>query len=621
MERRLAAILAADVVGYSRLMEQDEAGTMVALKARRKGVLEPLVARFEGRVFKVVGDGVLVEFGSAVKAMECAVELQQGMAAANSDLPEACHILLRIGLNLGDVMVEGGDLYGDGVNIAARLEALAEPGGICASAKLRDEIGRKLDLSFDDLGEQTLKNLASPVRVYRVRSGAEPPAVRPALADKPSIVVLPFTNMSGDPEQEYFSDGITEDIITDLSQVSALFVVARHTAFAFKGRPIQLPQAARELSVRYVLEGSVRRAEARVRITAQLIDGASGGHLWARRYDRDLTDIFALQDEIAASIVEALKVKLLPEERATIANRSTSDVEAYQYYLMGRPLLLNIGDKHALRSARRFFVKATEIDPRYARAHAGIADSDALLWVAGDIEISFNEILANSNKALALDPNLAEAHSSRGLAYFLSGRFDEATTAYERAIRLNPNLFEAHLFYADSCRGMGLYERAATLFERAAELKPDDYIALCVLASLYKTLGRPEEFVSTARRCLERARAEIAAHPTNALAISFGAVAWAYVGNNARAQEYADRAVVVDPEDYMVRYLVACVHALLGNVDAALASLERMVSGASRWQQWVLGVIQHDSDWDTLRGDARFAAFLKRLESELAAQT
>jgi adenylate cyclase len=389
VHRRLAAILAADVVGYSRLLEQDEAGTLAALKQRRKGILQPLVAEHHGRIVKVMGDGVLVEFASAVNAVACAAKLQRRMAAANDGVAEDRRILLRIGINLGDVVVEGGDLYGDGVIIAVRLQAMAEPGGICVSGSVHEQVGGKLPLAFDDLGPCDVKNIARPVRVFRAQidpQRSERAVTQQPISAKPSIAVLPFTNMSGDPEQEYFSDGISEDIITDLSQVSALFVVARNTAFTFKGKAVEVVEAARKLNVGYILEGSVRKAGNRIRITVQLIDGATGGPLWAERYDRDFGDIFALQDDISKSVVSALRVRLLPEELKTITARSTTSAEAYRYYLQARSTYyLSWGNTPELWSARKLFAEAVAIDPGYARAYAGIADCDAFLWVHGDL--------------------------------------------------------------------------------------------------------------------------------------------------------------------------------------------------------------------------------------------
>ncbi len=307
-QRRLAAILAADVVGYSRMMGANEAGTLTALKTWDKDILQPLMTKHSGRVVKLMGDGVLAEFASAVNAVECAVEMQKSMAANNEDAPEEQKIILRIGINLGDVIVDGGDLYGDGVNVAARLEAMAEPGGICISDDAHRQVRDKLDIAFEDAGEHQLKNIARPLRIFRVRSGTRPPAPQPSLTlpDKPSIAVLPFDNMSGDPEQEYFTDGVVEEIITALSRMQWLFVIARNSSFTFKGRAVDVKQVGHELGVRYVLEGSVRKAANRLRITGQLIEASTGVHLWADRFDGDLDDVFELQDRVASSLIGAI---------------------------------------------------------------------------------------------------------------------------------------------------------------------------------------------------------------------------------------------------------------------------------------------------------------------------
>ena len=302
-KRRLAAILAADVVGYTRLMQVDEAGTLATLKARRRDILQPILARHNGRIIKLMGDGVLVEFASAVDAVECAARLQEAMAAANAGQPQDHHIILRIGVNLGDVIVEGSDLYGDGVNIAARLELIAEPGSILISSTAHDHVSNKTKLGFDDLGAQALKNIAEPIRAYRVTGTPAVSVATPkAASEKPSIAVLPFENMSGDPEQEYFSDGLTEDIITELSRFRNLLVIARNSSFTFKRQAVDVMEVGRKLGARYVVEGSVRRAGNRIRITAQLLETATGNHLWAERYDRDLEDIFAVQDELVRAI-------------------------------------------------------------------------------------------------------------------------------------------------------------------------------------------------------------------------------------------------------------------------------------------------------------------------------
>ena len=346
VQRRLAAVLAADVVGYSRMMQVDEAGTLAALKSRRTEILQPLVSKHHGRIIKVMGDGVLVEFASAVEAVNCAVALQEGMAVANEAAEERRRVVLRIGINLGDVMVEGGDLYGDGVNIAARLEALADPGSVVVSEKVHQETVGKLECGFEHLGDQKLKNMPEPVRVYRVSAVPAPsrlvmPTKEPA--SKPSIAVLPFTNMSGDREQEYFSDGITEDIITELSRFRNLVVIARNSSFSYKGKPTKTETIARELGVQYVLEGSVRRAGQRIRVTAQVISAANDKHVWAERYDRELSDIFTVQDEIAHNIVGTMAVELEAESLEQARRKSPADVQAYEHWLRGMRALVSMG--------------------------------------------------------------------------------------------------------------------------------------------------------------------------------------------------------------------------------------------------------------------------------------
>ena len=340
MERKLAAILAADVVGYSALMERDEKGTFARLKAHRTKLLEPEIKKHHGRVFKLMGDGLLAEFGSVVDAVECAVAVQKEMAKRNDGAGPDERIDLRIGVNLGDVIVEGDDIHGEGVNIAARLEALAKPGGICISAKVHDEVRGKLDCTFEDMGEQSVKNIARPIRAYRLRLGTaaeSASAARPSLSlpDKPSIAVLPFQNMSGDPEQEYFADGMVEEIITALSRIRWLFVIARNSSFTYKGRAVDVKQVGREFGVRYVLEGSVRKSGNRVRITGQLIDTSIGVHLWAERFDGGLEDIFDLQDQVTASVVGAIAPRLEQAEIERAQRKPTESLDAYDYYLRG----------------------------------------------------------------------------------------------------------------------------------------------------------------------------------------------------------------------------------------------------------------------------------------------
>ena len=629
MERRLAAILVADVVGYSRLMHADEAGTLAALESRFKDMIEPLVANYRGRIVKLMGDGALMEFASAVSAVQCAVEIQAAMDAANESLSEDRRIVMRIGVNLGDIVVRDGDVYGDGVNVAGRLEALAEPGSVTLSQTVFDQVRGKVPFDFEDLGHQNLKNIPEPVRVHRIwrrgvaTGGASPtaPSPKPSRA-KPSIVVLPFTNMSGDSEQEYFSDGITQDIITDLSQVSAISVIARNTAFTFKGKPTDIGSLARQLKVGYVLEGSIRRSGSRIRVTAQLVDGATGWHIWSERYDRDFADIFALQDDISKCVVSALKVRLLRKEATSIARRSTTNAEAYEYYLHGRSYMFGgFGDRYSLRLARELFIKAAEIDPGYARAYAGIAECDAALWICGGTDISYQEILANSNKALSFAPNLAEAHASKGLALFLSGHVEEATMAFERAIELDSELFEAYEWYGEVCKNTGRFSKGAVLFERAGEVRSTDYISLVLLRDCYASLGLQEQSVDAARRAFARIEAELMRRPNDAMAISCGAATLVSLDENLRAEEWARKATTISPDDHLVHYNAACTYAVIGRFEAALERLEYVFSRTPRVRSWLLGIVKHDVQLDSLRALPDFQNFVDRLEADVSAQS
>src|SRR6266852_128773 len=378
VQRRLAAILAADVAGYSRLMGADEEGTLAALKELRRELADPKIKEHRGRIVKTTGDGLLVEFASVVDAMRCAVEVQQGMAERNAGVPEERRLQFRIGINIGDIIKDGRDIYGDGVNVAARLEALAEPGGICVNRVVRDQVRDKLDFAFEDAGEQRVKNIARPLRVYRVRtdrvvgearSTAQPPL---ALPDKPSVAVLPFTNMSGDPDQEFVSDGIAEDVITALSRYPSLFVIARNSCFTYKGRAVDVKQVGRELGVRYVLEGSLRKAGNRIRVTAQLVEAETGKHVWAERYDRNLADIFALQDEITGAVTIAIAPAIAHAEQQRAMRKPPGSLDAWSAYQRGLWHLAKFSlEGNAL--SEKFFQRAVDLDPTFAGGYRGLA--------------------------------------------------------------------------------------------------------------------------------------------------------------------------------------------------------------------------------------------------------
>jgi adenylate cyclase len=613
MERRLSAILAADVVGYSRLMGMDETGTLQALNRHRCELVDIRISDYKGRIVKLTGDGILAEFQSVVNAVACAAEIQRSMAVRNENVPKEERVEFRIGINLGDVVVENEDIFGDGVNLAARLEGIAPTGGIAVSAIVRDQVGSRLSLGFDFLGEHVFKNIRQPVQVYTV-SFEKPNSARLVAQNRNTcfIAVLPFTNMSGDTDQDYFSDGITEDIITDLSKVSSLHVVPRNTVFTYKGTSVKVKQVAQELGVRYMLEGSVRIAGTRVRISGQLIDTANGDHLWAERYDRDLTDIFAIQDEITNAIVGQLKVRLLPEERKAIAAEPTANVEAYTYYLRGRQLS-HTWTKSYLQLARRMFYKAVELDPDYGRAYAGIADCDAAIrdWAPGDVPLE--RILAMSAKALELEPDLAEAHASRGLALHQNGEDDKAMACFERALALDPNLYEANFHYARIFFMRGDFAEAVHYFTRAAEIRPDDYVSPIHLMSSYHSLGRAVDRENWARKGLERAERALNQNPENSGPAHRGALALAHLGEAARACDWAARASAIDPDDIVAQYNLACVHSVLGHVERAIDILESLLPRSSAYHiKW----FTHDSDLDNLRRHPRFKKLLTEAMKE-----
>jgi adenylate cyclase len=552
MERKLAVILAADVAGYSALMEADEAGTFERLRSRRRDLLEPEISKHHGRIFKLMGDGLLAEFGSVVDAVECAVTLQRGMMERNTSVSEENRIEIRIGINLGEVIVEGDDRYGEGVNVAARLQELADPGGICVSSKVSKEVEKKLAFSFESMGEQRVKNITEPIACYRVSLRLHPTetllssndrqaskaatteeAIALALPDKPSIAVLPFQNMSGDPEQEYFTDGMVEEIITALSRIRWLFVIARNSSFTYKGRAVDVKQVGRELGVRYVLEGSVRKAGNRVRITGQLVDAATAAHLWAERFEGSLENVFDLQDQVTTSVIGAIAPKLQQAEIERAKRKPTDSLDAYDYYLRGLASFYTIAStrKDAVSEALPLFDRAIELDPEFASAHGmaawchvlrrdygwasdgarEIAEAErlgrraarlgkddpialftggfALAHVADHLDVGAGLI----DRALALDPNLSAAWLLSGWVRLWQGKPGAAIEHIEQAIRLSPQdplmfimqngIALAHFL---ACR----YDDASAWSERALRSYPDFLPALRVAAASHACAGR-----------------------------------------------------------------------------------------------------------------------------------
>jgi TolB-like protein/class 3 adenylate cyclase len=483
VERRLTAILAADIAGYSRLMGADEEGTLVRLKAHRRELVDPKIAEHRGRIVKTTGDGMLVEFASVVDAVRCAVDVQRGMAERNVEVPSDRRIEFRVGINLGDIIVEGKDIYGDGVNIAARLEGLAEPSGICVSRTVRNQVRDKVPYAFEDMGEQSVKNIARLLRVYRVRldrtgaTTAEPTRSALPLPNKPSIAVLPFQNMSGDAEQEYFADGIVEDLITALSHVKWLFVIARNSSFVYKGKVVDLKRVARELGVRYVLEGSVRKGGSRVRITGQLIEAATGSHIWADRFDGALADVFDLQDQVTANVVGAIEPKLRIAEIERAQRKPTDSLDAYDLYLRALPhfhALTVAGSDDALRLLRRAF----ELDPTYALAAAMMARCYAYRgaqgWVADPNEEA-DEAVRLAHTALDADSDDPEVLHMAGftLAY-VGGDNQSGSLLIGRSLSINPNSAQAWSASGHVRGWMRDPDTAVEHFERAIRLSPFD---------------------------------------------------------------------------------------------------------------------------------------------------
>ena len=613
MLRKLTAIMSADVVGYSGLMEADESGTLERLKKNRSAVFDPKVASSGGRIVKLMGDGALVEFPSIVAAIECALDIQTAMTKAEPNLPDTKRIRYRIGVNLGDVIVEGDDIYGDGVNVAARLQTLAEPGGIAVSRAVRDHVAGKIAAEFEDLGEHNVKNIERPIHVFAVRPPAGATASkREQHESRISICVLPFANMSGDPEQEYFSDGVTEDIITDLSKVSALSVVSRNTAFTFKGKHVDLANVARQLKVNHILEGSVRKSGDRVRITAQLIDGASDSHLWAERFDRDLKDIFAVQEEIAEAIVAALKLKLLPSEKKALETRSTTNPEAYKLYLMARQYSLMANSRHR-EIIIRLCERAVDIDPNYARAWALLAISQANLIILG--LVSGDAGWEAAQKALSLEPDLAEAHAARGRILADVGRFDEAEAEHQAALRLDPESYEVNSAAARYFIARRKYADAIRCLEKAGAVAESDFWALGMAVQCYQAMGDVEGAKDVAKRTLARVLKIIAAEPDHGNAMSFGVTALTALGENARAKEWAERSLLLDPDNQNLRYNLACCMVHLREFDMALDLLEPVMRTA---QPQNLVWFMNDNDLDAIRDHPQFKAIVEAAEKRLA---
>jgi len=514
LQRHLAAILAADVVGYSRLMSRDEAGTLATLKTLRSEIFDPKTEQYGGRIFKNTGDGAFVEFPSAVDAVQAAIDVQRAVAARNADVPEDRKVELRIGISVGDVIVDGDDLYGNGVNVAARMETLAGPGGICVSGNVHEQIRATGQFDFDDLGEQAVKNIDRPVHAFRVGIGEEQsrsaPAEtvdRPALSDKPSVAVLPFANMSGDPDQEYFADGMVEEIITALSRFRSFFVIARNSSFTYKGRAVDIRQVGRELGVRYVLEGSVRKGGDRLRITAQLIEAATGNHLWAEKFDGVLADVFDLQDKITEGVAGAIEPSIRTAEIERSRRKRPESLDAYDLYLRALPLTWSFAGEDA-RKAVELLDQALAIDPDFTAARGLVARASLNweAWMASDKALHQKAVRhARALLATGTDDAVAIAMSGFALA-LMEGDVDAARNAFEQAFALNPNAAQAYGYSAAVSSIVGRLDVAIEHAERALLLNPFDperAIPLCALARSKFLRGDYDGAVEAAQRSVQ----------------------------------------------------------------------------------------------------------------------
>lgn len=482
MEHRLAAVLAADMVGYSRLMEVDERGTLARLRAHRIELIDPAIAKNQGRIIKTTGDGMLVEFQSVTDAVRCAVEVQERMRRRNADVPDGRRIEFRIGINLGDIIFEDDDIYGDGVNIAARVEQLADIGGICVTAAVHGQVDGRLDVVFEDLGEKLLKNISRPVRLYRIvadaiepgRAASPVPAGRKVAVTKPAIAVLPFANMSGDPEQEFFADGLTEDILTELSRRRELFVISRTSTFVYKGQAANLREVAQKLGARYLVEGSVRKSGDRLRVTVQLIDTASDAHIWAERFDRKLDDVFAIQDEITSSIVATLPGRLEAAQQDQLARMKPSSLAAYECVLAAK-VLHHRSTREDNVEAQQLIARALQLDPDYAHARAWRGCILGQAWGYGwceDKEATFDEVVFELDKAMALDDNDADVHRILAAVAITRNDLTRARFHQDRALALNPNYDLVVVQMGELFTWLGRSEEGVEWIRKAMKLNP-----------------------------------------------------------------------------------------------------------------------------------------------------
>jgi adenylate cyclase len=606
--RKLAAIMFTDIKGYTSLMSKDEQKAMQLLQKNR-GIQTTLAEKHNGEYLKEMGDGTLLCFQSALDAVHCALEIQQ----TSKDISD---LKLRIGIHLGDILFKEGDVFGEGVNVASRIEPLAEIGGVCISDQVYQLIRNQKGIEAVFIGEKSLKNVNHPVRVYTIANQNQSGESRHATMidhiepERKSIAVLPFTNMSTDIEPEYFCDGIAEDILNDLTSLEDLHVVARTSSFAFKGQNLDIREIGMKLGAQTIVEGSVRKAGNRLRISAQLINVSDGYHLWSERYDREMEDVFAIQDEIAKSIVQALEAKLSMREKRALDKIQTQDVEAYDFYMRGRMYFhkIHFGKLHL---AIQMFQKAIQKDKKYALAYAGLADSYSFMYMWFDSRQEILEFaLQASEMALELDSELAEAYTSRGLALTQNAEFDKAESEFETAITLNPKSYNAYYQYARTCKAQGKLERTIELFKKASEIRPEDYEAPLFLSDSYRDLNLKDEAKNANERALYLVRKHLELNPEDTRALYLGAGVLVKAGENEEALEWVEKALKIDPEEMGVLYNAACIYSLLGKHKKALDTFEKRIDAGHVSKEW----IAHDSDFDPIRNHPRFQKALKKIK-------
>ncbi len=601
--RQLAAIMFTDIVGYTALMGKDEQKAFELLKINRE-IQKPIIEQYNGRWIKELGDGVMASFNTVSDAVNAAIKIQQTCNAAKD-------FQLRIGIHLGEVVFENDDVFGDGVNIASRIQAIASPGAIYVSESVHLNVSNKKDIQTKFIKEETLKNVKEPVRIYEVTTGSGAAASlsimkgEPANAQKKSIAVLPFLNMSNDAEQDYFCDGISEEILNALTHLNNLRVISRTSAFALKDKNLDAREIGKILDVEFLLEGSVRKAGNRLRITTKLVKVSDGSHLWSDRYDHELEDIFSIQENIAENVATALQGVLTSKEKEAM-RRPETVIEAYEYFLKGRQLFHQID----LNDAKKLFEKAIKLDSEYALAYAGLADTHSWLyeWMgANPYDLEAAE--SNSRKALSLAPNLSESHSARGFVLSLGKKYDEAEQEFKEAIKLNSNSYDAHYHYGRSCFARGQIHESAELFLKASEVRREDFQSVLLLAQSLRMLGK-DESQETIREGINRARKQLELNPTDRRVLSLGSGSLFEIGEREEAFLWMNKALELYPEDAGVLINGACFFAKDGNKEKALSLLELAVGKGYGKRDW----IEHDPDYDSLRNETRFKALLSKLQ-------